>query len=182
MDDTRRIFLDIDSLSRWDQATLFQRFPKAERVPITGIEPGPAGSWDARGADYPCVLYEDGLFRMWYSCMPDAENYGENADHAFVCYAESDDGVTWRKPDLKITGQNRYPGNNLLALPGFCMGVVRALPGSEFKYLAVSMQIIAPGTGHLGCARQLVRRRRQWPLFWRVPDWGGPWHRGRIRQ
>ena len=142
MDDTRRIFLDIDGLSRWDQATLFQRFPMAERVPITGLEPGPAGSWDARGADYPCVLYEDGLFRMWYSCMPDAEDYGENADHAFTCYAESDDGVTWRKPDLRITGQSRYPGNNLLALPGFCMGVVRALPGSEFRYLAASMQIM----------------------------------------
>ncbi len=38
---TRRVFLDIDSLSQWD-VDLVQRFPKAEKVPITGLEPGPA--------------------------------------------------------------------------------------------------------------------------------------------
>ena len=140
---TRRVFLDIDCLSRWDESEVFQRFPKADKVPVTGLESGPPGSWDARVAsDYPTVLFEDGLFRMWYSCMPDAESHAENADHGFVCYAESEDGLRWRKPDLGITGQHRYPGNNLLTLPGFCMGVVRALPGSEHEYLAACVQIL----------------------------------------
>ncbi len=140
---TRSVFLDVDCLSRWDESEIFQRFPQAEKVAVTGLEPGPPGSWDARvPSDYPNVLFEDGMFRMWYSVMPDAESHGENADHSYVCYAESEDGLTWRKPDLGITGQNRYPGNNLLAFPGFCMGVVRALPGSDFKYLAASIQIL----------------------------------------
>jgi len=52
---------------------------------------------------------ENGLFRKWYCSIPDASDYGENVDHWLVCYAESDDGVHWRKPDLKLVGQNRWP-------------------------------------------------------------------------
>ena len=137
----RHVFLDIDGLSRWDESEIGQRFPHAEKVAVTGLDPGPAGSWDARtSADYPHVLYEDGRFRMWYTCMPDAQHYGEDPDHMYTCYAESEDGLHWAKPDLGITAQDKWPGNNLLALPGAAMGVVQALPGSDFKYLAAVIQ------------------------------------------
>lgn len=139
--DHRRIFLDVDNLRRWD-TSLFQRFPQAEKVSLTGLEPGPAGSWDARTTEiFGSVLVEKGRFRMWYMCMPDALSYKESADHSFACYAESDDGVRWHKPDLGLTGQSRYPGNNLLPLPGHMSAVVPALPGSDFKYLAATVQI-----------------------------------------
>jgi len=138
----RHVFLDIDKLSSWEESNIYQRFPKAEKVVVQGPQVGPPGSWDARIAvDYPTVLFEDGRFRMWYSCMPEPQSHGENADHGLTCYAESEDGIRWHKPDLRITGQHRYPGNNLLTLPGFCMGVVRALPGSDFKYLTATTQI-----------------------------------------
>src|SRR4029077_16992831 len=52
---------------------------------------------------------------------------------------ESRDGIHWTKPDLKITGQKRYPGNNLLRFPGPFLSVVRALPGAPFKYLAAGL-------------------------------------------
>jgi len=139
----KRVFLDIDDLSRWDGAgAIIQRFPMAEKVQISGLKPGPAGSCDARCCDYPSVFYEDGKFRMWYSCMPDALSYEENADHVYNAYAESDDGITWTKPNLGITGKHKFPGNNLLALPGVCCGVVRALSGSKYKYLAMCIQIL----------------------------------------
>jgi hypothetical protein len=86
-------------------------------------------------------MKEDGLFRFWYSCEPDAESHSENVDHCFTAYAESEDGIHWRKPDLRLTGRRRYPGSNLLPLPGVCCGVVRALPGSVFKYLAAAISI-----------------------------------------
>ena len=38
----RRVFLDVDSLTQWDHE-IVQRFSQAERVPIHGLEPGPAG-------------------------------------------------------------------------------------------------------------------------------------------
>jgi len=139
--DERHLFIHLDLIRRWD-AGIYQRFPQPEKVPITGLEPGGPDSCDARVAEiYGSVLIEDGVFRMWYSVMPDALSHAENADHFYAAYAESDDGIHWRKPDLKITGQERFPGNNLLSLPGAVMGVVRALPGAEWKYLAAVTQL-----------------------------------------
>ncbi len=134
--DTRHLFLDTDALREWD-AGIIQRFPQAEKMPITGLEPGPVGAWDARGTEiYGSVLKENGRFRMWYCAFPDAASLDDVYDHSYVCYAESDDGIRWRKPDLRLAGQLRYPGNNLLPLPGFVMGVVRALPATGTRYLA----------------------------------------------
>jgi len=56
----------------------------------------------------------------------------------------------------RITGQKRYPGNNLLSLPSAVMGVVPALPGSDAKYLAVVMHFgerLGGGFGFLGGPR-----------------------------
>jgi hypothetical protein len=137
----RRVFLDIDSLTQWDHGVI-QRFPQAVKVPLTGLEPGPAGSWDARTTtSWGTCMKDDGLFRFWYSCMADAKSHEENCDVIFIAYAESEDGIHWRKPDLKLTAKNRYPGSNLLPLPGVCCGVVHALPGSDFKYLAACISI-----------------------------------------
>ena len=61
--------------------------------------------WDRRGtvcirfndsSEYafgrPCVLFEDGRFRMWYSCRGEAYRLG---------YAESADGVNWVRDDSR---------------------------------------------------------------------------------
>jgi hypothetical protein len=133
--DTRRLFLDTDSLRTWDTG-IIQRFPRPEKLRVSGLEPGPPGSWDARVTTiYGSVLREGGLFKMWYCSMPDALSHTEGADHGLICYAESGDGYRWRKPDLRLAGQKTWPGNNLLSLPGFVMGVVPALPATGAKYL-----------------------------------------------
>ncbi len=41
----------------------------------------------------PCVLREDGIFRMWYSYKGESYRMG---------YAESDDGVTWTRQDDRV--------------------------------------------------------------------------------
>ncbi len=38
----------------------------------------------------PCVLFEDGRYRMWYSA-------GETYEPNVIAYAESEDGIAWRK-------------------------------------------------------------------------------------
>lgn len=133
----RHLFLDIDNLVEWD-GHLEQRFYQPEKIAISGLEQGPPGSWDARIISaYGTTLVENGLFRKWYACMPDASTSDADVDHWLSCYAESEDGVHWRKPDLKITGQRRWPGNNLCGLPGAVMSVVRALPVSGCQYVAL---------------------------------------------
>ncbi|MBI4028475.1 MAG: hypothetical protein HY360_26045 [Verrucomicrobia bacterium] len=136
----RHLFLDIDNVVEWD-LNVFQNFPKPERLETTGLECGPPKSWDARvAAGWGTVLYDEGKFRGWVCCMPGIGSLKENCDVWLTGYVESEDGIHWHKPDLKITGQKRWPGNNLMKLPGCVMSVVRPLPGAGCKFLALTIQ------------------------------------------
>ncbi|MCB9768901.1 MAG: hypothetical protein H6752_11965 [Candidatus Omnitrophica bacterium] len=48
---------------------------------------------------YGSVIKEDGLFRIWY--------YGSSG----VCYAQSEDGIHWTKPELDLTQYEGLPTN-----------------------------------------------------------------------
>jgi hypothetical protein len=135
----RHLFIDIDNVVEWVPG-IYQNFPKPARVETTGLECGPPGSWDARvSANWGSVLYDEGKFRNWSCCMPGISSATENCDIWWTGYSESDDGIHWRKPDLKLVEQKRWPGNNLMKLPGCVMSVVRPLPGAGFKFLAVTI-------------------------------------------
>ncbi len=61
--------------------------------------------WPADAADegrgvhaYLSVLEADGRYRMWYDSRP----AGATTRQLVMRYAESDDGLTWRKPDLGL--------------------------------------------------------------------------------
>ena len=41
----------------------------------------------------PCVIYENGKYRMWYAA-------GETYEPNVLCYAESDDGIEWKKSKI----------------------------------------------------------------------------------
>ncbi len=62
---------------------------------------------------YGSVLHDGGVYRMWYQATPkdwDDENM------TFVAYAESDDGFTWRKPELGLVELGGSKANNLTNL------------------------------------------------------------------
>ena len=50
----------------------------------------PEYPWEDASVMNPCVIYEDGKYRMWYSA---GETYEPNVN----AYAESDDGINWKK-------------------------------------------------------------------------------------
>lgn len=65
---------------------------------------------------YGTVLYDSGKYRMWYYGCGLGAKPGEIREGP-ICYAESDDGLHWVKPNL---GQVEYRGsrnNNAIALP-----------------------------------------------------------------
>jgi len=76
---------------------------------------------------YGTVLFENKKFRMWYYAthpMPNPEpgktviaGAGDNIIQGPICYAESDDGVHWTKPDLGQVLFNGSKSNNIIALP-----------------------------------------------------------------
>lgn len=49
--------------------------------------------WEGFSVMNPCVLFENGTYRMWYSA---GETYEPNA----LGYAESDDGIHWKKSKI----------------------------------------------------------------------------------
>ena len=103
--------------------------PKVRPEPVLGPTPDNPRAPDAVAAHfYGTVLHDGDRYRMWYypcsfKCSPaevprDASLawLSENIVQGPVCYAESDDGVQWRKPSLR---QVRFQGsrdNNAIAL------------------------------------------------------------------
>ena len=75
---------------------------------------GPEGAPDEHRAQlYGTVLRENGRFRMWYSAL----------DHEYMirlAYTESDDGVSWERPELGLVEYRGSRANNLVdvAQPG----------------------------------------------------------------
>ena len=87
------------------QWSFFQRSPDFSPEPVlVGDSPG-----DADGAlIYGSVLEDGGRYRMWYQATPKGAD-----DHppSVVGYAESDDGIEWRKPALNLVDWNGTENN-----------------------------------------------------------------------
>lgn len=80
--------------------------------------------WEKAGVCWGSVLRSprDGKFKFFYSTdFPGAQagavlvdNSMQGKNHCVVCYAESDDGLTWRRPALDLFFQKEFPGNNII--------------------------------------------------------------------
>ena len=73
--------------------------------------------WEALGlGSYNTVLREaDGRFRLWYDALMEGGLPREGARRR--CYAESNDGVHWEKPNLGLVPFRGSMGNNIVAPP-----------------------------------------------------------------
>ena len=63
------------------------------------------------------LIHEEGRYRLWYESFP-AEHVNDK-DHPmggynYVCYAESDDGETWRLPSLGLMERKGSRDNNIV--------------------------------------------------------------------
>ena len=56
------------------------------------------------------MLYENGRYRLWYG-VSKIEDIARN----YVCYAESEDGVTWERPEPGLVEYERSTRNNIIA-------------------------------------------------------------------
>ena len=53
--------------------------------------------WEERRPSYPCVLRHDGTYHLWYG-VGTSEQY----PHGALCYAHSEDGFAWHRPELDL--------------------------------------------------------------------------------
>src|SRR5438046_3429540 len=88
------------------------------RVVLPG---GPPGSHDEMVRFYGTVLHAEGRFHMWYfGCYGDDRDtigWGHGLNDCVLCYATSDDGLHWQKPDLGLIEYRGSRHNNIVDLP-----------------------------------------------------------------
>ena len=79
------------------------------REPIIEIDK----AWEVGGVAYAVLFVDDGIFRAWYRCTPEADT--NSTAKSLTAYAESDDGITWRKPSLGLLEFQGSTENNLVS-------------------------------------------------------------------
>lgn len=80
---------------------------------------GDEGTCDAEGVCSPVVLYEGDVFKMWYGAIPKDRDEHGTTRLIHIAYAESTDGVAWRKRGKVLSPGDRnsfdarwiYPGS-----------------------------------------------------------------------
>ena len=102
------LFLDLWELAEQRHVDLVVN--TARKDPRNPVLEGEPGSWDSQAICYGTVLHDEGRYRMWYTAR------SGTTDCAVCCYAESDDGITWERPNLGLFEYHGSRDNNICAL------------------------------------------------------------------
>lgn len=118
--DRRELFVDnalIESVS--GEARLRLHHPVPQEIAIEHDAP-----WEGSGSGYHSIFKDGDLYRMYYKAWDLTSYVGGNKDITHYCaYAESDDGIHWRKPNLGLHEFNGSTDNNILMVSGQQDGV-----------------------------------------------------------
>lgn len=113
----RELFVDDALIERLHgQAELRLHQPVPREVVIVRDAP-----WEGAGSGYTSLFKDGDLYRMYYKAWqrtpgPGVPNTDKNP--LLCCYAESDDGVNWRKPELGLFAFNGSKANNIVMASG----------------------------------------------------------------
>lgn len=98
----------------------YELLRKSERNPVLTAE----RPWEAGGIGWGSVIHSrlDGRFKFFYGTEFPGKQEGavlvdnsmQGRNHCVVCYAESDDGLTWRRPAVHRFFQDEFPDNNII--------------------------------------------------------------------
>lgn len=108
--------IDDQSLQNKESLVLTLSQPKVRQAPVLTPEWGNSNAPDSMASHfYGTVLYDQGKYRMWYYAVslraqPDDFMQGP------VCYAQSNDGIHWTKPNLGQVKINGSTDNNAVKL------------------------------------------------------------------
>lgn len=113
----RELFLDEFLVGRFNgKAALRLHHPQPRELALVHDAP-----WEGSGSGYHSIFQDGGLYRMYYKAWHLDVSSGKlrtNAHPLFCCYAESDDGIHWRKPNLGIHEFQGSRANNITIASG----------------------------------------------------------------
>ena len=113
----RELFVDDALIERLDGgAELRLHHPEPREIALVHD-----AAWEGSGSGYHSVFQDGDRYRMYYKAWQlDVSASGVKTDThpLFCCYAESDDGIHWRKPELGLNEFNGSKANNIVIASG----------------------------------------------------------------
>lgn len=113
----RELFVDRELVERLGgQAELRLHEPIARELVMLHDAP-----WEGPGSGYHSVFKDGDRYRMYYKAWQLSVTAGKivSEEHLlYCCYAESDDGIKWRKPELGLCEFNGSKANNIVMISG----------------------------------------------------------------
>jgi hypothetical protein len=119
----RELFVD-DHLISELKGQAMQRLHHPQPQEIAIIHDAP---WEGSGSGYHSVFKDGDLYRMYYKAWQLEVKDGKidaSTHPLYTCYAESDDGIHWRKPEVGLHEFNGSKANNIV-IPHGMMGKVK---------------------------------------------------------
>ena len=106
----RELFVDGHLIERMDGAKLRLHRPTPREIAVVHDQP-----WEGKSSGYKTVFKDDDRYRMYYRgshVIYTREGFAEPHKEV-VCYAESQDGIHWTKPDLGLVEFEGSTKNNI---------------------------------------------------------------------
>ncbi len=99
------------------KASLRLHHPVPQEIVISHDAP-----WEGNGSGYHSIFRDGDLYKMYYKAWQ-IEVASKAPTHSiYCCYAESDDGIHWRKPDLGLYEFQGSKANNIVFIRGWMDG------------------------------------------------------------
>lgn len=108
----RELFVDTSLIASITRATLELQTPRVAEMSLNFMERPWEGSWSGQG---PTILKDGDVYRMYYYCDP--TRWNPETEEGLACYAESRDGITWTRPNLRQVHVSGTWDNNVLFMP-----------------------------------------------------------------
>jgi hypothetical protein len=91
------------------QIELRLHHPEAQEIVLVHDKP-----WEGNTSGYHTVLKDGDICRMYYRGWGHADTRNKQLHPAVVCYAESSDGINWKRPSLGLVEFNGSKDNNIV--------------------------------------------------------------------
>ena len=103
------LFVDHHLIDKLQGARLQLHHPRRAGVALKYDRP-----WEGGSSGYATVIHDEGKFRLYYRGLPSAPRAERSKVREVTCYAESNDGIIWKRPNLKLYEVNGTRNNNVI--------------------------------------------------------------------
>lgn len=113
------LFIDDYIIDKLDEADVRLNHPEIKELAIIHDKP-----WEGTGSGYHSIFKDGDKYRMYYKAWDIKTDKNKIVTPSiYCCYAESDDGIHWQKPELGLYEFQGSKANNIVFISGVMGGV-----------------------------------------------------------